>query len=418
MIQKGLFHASLAAVVALAGAAALHAQGQFINGDLIVSGSECVGFDCVNGESFGFDTIRLKENNLRIRFDDTSTAGSFPNVDWQLTANESANGGLNKFSIDDLSSSRIPFTIEASAPTHSLYVDDGGRIGIGTSTPVVEMHAVDGDTPALRLHQDGSSGFQTQVWDIAGNEAGFFVRDVTHASALVFRARPGAPASSIDIMSSGDVSFGSSSSGSLRDGSAASLFVRRTDGDASILVEDASAAQGFRTLFELRNNGSVGFELRNVAAGGVSWQFSSSGDGDFEVNDIGGGDPAELQLNAAGDLTIAGSLFSGGPTCGGGCDLVFDPGYELESIEEHAASMWRNRHLPAVGATAERAARFNVTEKVGGMLNELEKAHIYIERLNQNLRDKDEKIEAILAENEDLAARLERLERLVRDALE
>ena len=64
-----------------------------INDDLIVDGSACIGFDCVNGESFGFDTIRLKENNLRIKFDDTSVAASFPRTDWQLTANASANGG-------------------------------------------------------------------------------------------------------------------------------------------------------------------------------------------------------------------------------------------------------------------------------------------------------------------------------------
>ncbi len=52
---------------------------QVIADDLIVQGSTCVGFDCVNGESFGFDTIRLKENNTRINFDDTSaTAGSRP----------------------------------------------------------------------------------------------------------------------------------------------------------------------------------------------------------------------------------------------------------------------------------------------------------------------------------------------------
>src|SRR5205085_5224679 len=61
--------------------------------DLIVQGSACIGLDCVNNESFGFDTIRLKENNTRIKFDDTSTGAGFPNHDWQLTANDSANGG-------------------------------------------------------------------------------------------------------------------------------------------------------------------------------------------------------------------------------------------------------------------------------------------------------------------------------------
>ena len=135
--------------------------------DLIVDGSACIGFDCVNGESFGFDTLRLKENNLRIKFDDTSTAASFPRNDWQLTANDSANGGASKFSIDDISGSRTPFTVEANARSHSLYVDDGGRLGLRTSTPSVEIHTIDGDTPTLRLQQDGSSGFAPQTWDVA-----------------------------------------------------------------------------------------------------------------------------------------------------------------------------------------------------------------------------------------------------------
>lgn len=178
---------------------------QVILDDLIVDGSVCVGQDCVNGESFGFDTLRLKENNLRIRAQDTSSTSSFPSRDWQITFNDSANGGKDKFSIDDIDGGRTPFTIEGNAPSHSLYVDDAGRIGLGTSTPVVEAHVVDGDTPTLRLEQNGSSGFTPQTWDVAGNETNFFIRDATNGSTLPFRIRPGAPSSAIDVAADGDV---------------------------------------------------------------------------------------------------------------------------------------------------------------------------------------------------------------------
>ena len=147
--------------------------------DVIIDGSLCVGVDCVNGESFGFDTIRLKENNLRIKFQDTSTSASFPTNDWQLTANDSANGGVNKFSIDDIDGGRTPFTVEAGARTNALYVESDGDVGIGTNNPAVDLHIVTGNTPTLRLAQDGSSGFTAQTWDVAGNEAGFFIRDAT-----------------------------------------------------------------------------------------------------------------------------------------------------------------------------------------------------------------------------------------------
>ena len=165
-------------------------RDQVILDDLIVDGSICAGFDCVNGESFGFDTIRLKENNLRIRFVDTSNSASFPSNDWQLTANDSSNGGLNKFSIDDIDGGRTPFTVEAGAISHALYVDNGGRVGLGTNQPVVEIHSVNGDSPTLRLEQDGSSGFTPQTWDLASNEANFFIRDATNGSKLPFRIVP------------------------------------------------------------------------------------------------------------------------------------------------------------------------------------------------------------------------------------
>src|SRR5882757_6588638 len=85
--------------------------------DLIVQGSACIGLDCVNNESFGFDTLRLKENNTRIVFFDTSSLAGFPNNHWQLTANDSANGGLNKFSIENTTAVTVPFTIVGAAPT-------------------------------------------------------------------------------------------------------------------------------------------------------------------------------------------------------------------------------------------------------------------------------------------------------------
>jgi Chaperone of endosialidase len=179
--------------------------------DLIVQGSACIGLDCVNNESFGFDTIRLKENNTRIKFDDTSTSAGFPNHDWQLTANDSASGGANKFSIEDISAATVPFTITGSAPSNAIFVDSTGRVGLRTSTPALDLQVTTGNTPAHRFEQNGSSGFVAQTWDVAGNEANFFVRDVTGGSRLPFRIRPGAPTSSIDISATGAVGIGTAS---------------------------------------------------------------------------------------------------------------------------------------------------------------------------------------------------------------
>lgn len=73
---------------------------QVILDDLIVVGSGCVGQDCVNGENFGDDTLRLKENNTRILLEDTSTEPGYASQDWWLIANDSSNSGNSYFAID------------------------------------------------------------------------------------------------------------------------------------------------------------------------------------------------------------------------------------------------------------------------------------------------------------------------------
>ena len=391
--QRGL----IAGVSALGLMAGMAQADQQILDDLIVGGSICAGTDCSNGESFGFDTLRLKENNLRIKFQDTSNSASFPTNDWQITANDSANGGQNKFSIDDIDGGRTPFTIEASAPSHSLYVDDGGRIGLRTSTPVVEMHMVSGDSPTLRLEQDGSSGFTPQTWDVAGNETNFFVRDATNGSRLPFKIRPSAPTNSIYVDTNGDIGLGTASPD-------AGLHVINN----SMLVESGDSGVAPTGLLDVRGgdlnvagDGTAGGTLTVSNAGTAQVVLSDSSNagpdlkmvlagGTFRLSFAGTGD-AEMELFDNGNMIIPGNLITTG---GGGactvadpCDAVFDPEvYQVPSIEEHAAKMWADKHLPAVGPTGP-GIPVNVSETMLRMLNELETAHIYIEQLNSRISE-------------------------------
>jgi hypothetical protein len=184
---------------------------QFVPDDFVAQGSAAFGIDAVETETFGFDTIRLKENNLRIHFDDTSATAGFPANDWRLIANDTGSGGANYFAIEDTTAGRVPFRVDAGAPADTLRVGSAGRVGIGTADPGLHLELKKSDTPAVRLNQDNSGGFTAQTWDIGGNEANFFIRDLTGGSKLSFRIRPGAPTSSIDIASSGNVGIGTAS---------------------------------------------------------------------------------------------------------------------------------------------------------------------------------------------------------------
>jgi endosialidase-like protein len=189
--------------------------------DSIIQGSECVGLDCVSGESFGFDTIRLKENNDRLQFDDTSTSAGFPANNWQIRANDSGSGGENFLGIVDQGttgnseSGTVIFKVTAGASANSLKVASNSKVGFRTATPVLDLHMNTSDTPAVRFEQNNTGGFSAQTWDIGANEANFFVRDVTSGSRLPFRIRPGAPTSSIDISATGNVGIATASPAAL-----------------------------------------------------------------------------------------------------------------------------------------------------------------------------------------------------------
>jgi Chaperone of endosialidase len=235
------------------------AADDVIPDDLIVQGSACVGLDCVNNESFGFDTIRMKENNTRLKFNDTSTSPGFPANNWTITANDSNSGGANYLAFDDVTHSKQPFRVTANAPTASLFVDSTGRIGLRTSTPALDVHIATGNTPAHRLEQNTSGGFTAQTWDIAGNEANFFVRDVTSGSRLPFRIRPGAPTSSIDISASGNVGIGTASP--------ASKLQAHVGTDQNVGVEGPTAGASGATLntYNDAHNANVPLEIRASA---------------------------------------------------------------------------------------------------------------------------------------------------------
>ena len=110
--------------VAASACVAAGAQAVLISDDLIGNEHLCVGFDCVNGESFVQSgglrpdiPVKLKENNLRLTFTDTTASEStyqwataFTQTSgyymvgglgkaWAFEANESGNGGVSQMVI-------------------------------------------------------------------------------------------------------------------------------------------------------------------------------------------------------------------------------------------------------------------------------------------------------------------------------
>ncbi|MDY7095247.1 MAG: tail fiber domain-containing protein [Acidobacteriota bacterium] len=367
----------------------------YTNSNLYVHNSACIGFDCPSsGLSFGSDTIRLKEHRLRIHFEDTSV-GSFPSTDWRIIANDASAGGANRFRIQDATASRIPFSVEANARNHALYVDNGGRVGLGTSNPVVEMHMVSGDTPTLRLNQDSSAGFGSQTWDVAGNESSFFIRDSTNGSQLPFRIRPGADSNSIYIENDNDIAFGTSS----------------IDPDVRFQVQ-ANTSANFAGL-RVENTGTGNIQTHFA---GNSWEWRQtfrSGDMIFDSQEDGAN---EWELDTDGNVTAT----SFNPTSDRNLKQGFEPvdgGQILERLAAIPVTQWSYRgdaagtqHIGPVAQDFYAAFGVGADDRHISTTDADGVAFAAIQALYQRLLEKEQTLEQVQRQNRELAARLEALE--------
>ena len=178
-------------------------------------------------------------------------------------------------------------------------------------------------------------------------------------------------------------------------------------GHAMLKIEEDNSTVNPRTLLHLENNGRPEIVMTNSSADG-EWSFGAGTDFFLKQGRAGTLSSSKtkiLTVKATGDAILAGTLTTGGTTCGGGCDRVFDDGYDLPSIADHAAAMFALGHLPNVGPTVENAP-INLSDKIGRMLNELEHAHIYIARQQSEI----DRLTARLAAFDALDARLRVLE--------
>jgi hypothetical protein len=308
-----------------------------------------------------------------------------------------------------VSATLIP--VAAGTQDDVLFVT-GDKVGIGTATPATELHVATGDAPEIRLEQDGSGGQTPQTWDLAGDETGFFVRDLTGSTLPFLISAGGAPSSSLTIAADGDVGIGTSSPAA-----GAQVHIRQTDGTARLLVEEASGTlSNNRVLVEIVNNGRAQFRLRNTAdPSGQSWFVSSETTGTFVFSRSGTG-VAEVTVTPGGDLTVTGDLFSATCTAPGSpCapDYVFDSDYALRPIDELAAFIAENKHLPSVPSAAEfeEKGRINLGQFQMTLLEKIEELTLYtlqqertISRQERSLADLEARLSALESEGSERPA--------------
>ncbi|KMK63999.1 hypothetical protein [Puniceibacterium sp. IMCC21224] len=258
-----------------------------------------------------------------------------------------------------------------------------------------------GTDTAIRFDDVSSDGGPTNDWQILANDVGNSAAAINRFSIMnrsenttPFTIEGPAPVNSLYVAGNGDVGLGASLPQDdlhLQGGSTSSLRmgIAGSDGSAAFRL----SANAFGLNFQ-----ATGRNVTNPTFRSLLTILSSADHGVVQISND--------DLILTGDLTIEGDLFTHGSVCAAGCDRVFDADYPLPTIAEQAAQMRSARHLPNVGPTDEDGP-FNVTQKVGGMLNELEKAQ---DRDNQARTVEIAKLRTRLAGLADLDARLTSLE--------
>ena len=164
--------------------------------DLIVDGSCCIGVDCDEDQEFAFSTLVLDENNLRIFLNDTSITAAFPANDWEIIANDSANGGASYFGIADRGAGLVSFS--------------GGGFCVGGFNEGLECSGISSECFGIcnggSAHGFPCSGAGIDCEDQGGTCEG--LGQCLPPGSIVFVIHAGAPENSLMIDSTGAVGLG------------------------------------------------------------------------------------------------------------------------------------------------------------------------------------------------------------------
>ncbi|MEK7851022.1 MAG: hypothetical protein AAB275_03995 [Deltaproteobacteria bacterium] len=278
---------------------------------------------------------------------------------------------------------------------NQLYV--AGSLGIGTTGPNTKLQVYGGSGNLIKLQSSTGMGTAGEAIGITFVQSGDVevsrIESITESGSNIglrfFTYATGA-GERMRINAAGNVGIGTPSPGSLLDvasPSGRSAFIRATNTDFTIPITF------FNSAVTCANGGQWGFGINGTTPAtfstmpvGAFWIHQDCG-GPLLTITPGTGNVGIGTASPGGKLDVNGTIYQRGAVLH--ADYVFEPDYKLESIEEHASYMWQNKHLKAVPRARKDESGQDVLE-IGahrkGMLEELEKAHVYIQQLNERIK--------------------------------
>lgn len=309
------------------------------------------------------------------------------NATWNLVNRDNDNKFALQTSGGGSTGYRFPFVVEFGAPTRSLSVKSNGNVGVGINNPVKSLHVKSQDSTVVAIERssndlhsvseyipNGELTDTNKLWD-AGLHAKRNNYEIWSWNGKT--ATPG-----LAITNTGNVGIGTGNPTSKLH------IIQDTAGPMATFRNNAAFADV-----------TIGADGRNayVMGGGAK----GAGDTLTLGTNMNSAITIDLTGNVGintvsprGKLDVNGAIFQRGVSLH--ADYVFEPNYQLEPIEEHAVFMLKNKHLKSVPKAVTDETGQDIVEygsHLKGILEELEKAHVYIAQLNETIKSQNQQLQ-------------------------
>jgi hypothetical protein len=379
------------------------------SGNLVVQGNACIGNACLSNDA-SVSALKLKSSLPNIVFDgiEIPEGGGGSDQDWALLINSSS---VPQFSIADFTNALVPFSIEAGAPSDSLYIAGNGRLGLGTSTPATRLDIKSNAAGQVveRVQNLSATGYSgIQYFDHTGTVGLFLGLDNTNTTTR-FNSVNNYP---LLILTNTTERMRFTSTGNIGIGTATpstKLHIAGSAGNNKMLIEETSGTTVGRELLELKNNGGPVVILDDTSVL-QRWAMGTTG-ANFALDEQTHAG-TELFLTNAGNLTVSGVITQNSSRSLKTGFVFLDPKDTLARVSTLPVSLWSYKSEAGVRHIGPMAEDFYQTFQLGADDKHIAPgdqagvALLALQGLNQVVEEKQREIV-------ELRSRIEALEKLV-----
>lgn len=312
----------------------------------------------------------------------TRSDGSFGTKMYFSTTNSYATGAQTRMMIDHVGN----IGIGTATPAEKLQIDNGSLYGFNSTDAFIKIKRRQGQASIKGIF-DNTSGYDGHVIIDAGRTTdAIFLNHYLNSNVYI-------------ASGGGKVAIGSATASHTLDVEGDGRFKDQLELDGQSEASSTSQVNGHLILTSSQTGLVNSFGIHTDGINAHSWIQSrhktSSATFDLSLNPRGG-NVGIGTTNPTEKLEVAGTVYSREVkvevAAGTGPDYVFEPDYDLRTLEETAAYIKTNKHLPEIPSAKEMEANgVQLGEMNMLLLKKIEELTLYILEQEKRIKKLEEK---------------------------